>query len=178
MTLIMGRPTLDLPDLLRAVGTMDPAELFELEMLPALWAAAIDYGIDPLAMAAQSGHETGWGHFPRLTQPWHRNTCGLKLRDFRPAMALLGIDTSEHPLCHHPFASWEEGAEAQAQHLRAYCQVWVARRTIVDPRYAVVRSLSEGRRPPCVHLADLDQWAGGVGYGQRLEFTAGRLRGA
>lgn len=175
MTTIMGRPTLDYAALEAAARAQDSATLFWESVVPALWAACLRYGIDPVAAVAQSGHETAWGRFPRLTQPWHRNTCGLKLRDFRPTMAALGIATSEHALCHQQFASWDEGAEAHAQHLRAYCQVPVAG-LIVDPRYPLVMAANASTgRAPAVSLRDLDAWAGAEGYGDRLELAADRL---
>lgn len=176
MTLIMGRPSLPLDALSLAVAAQEPDPEFYRSVVPALWAAALRYGVDPLAMVAQSAHETGWGRFGRAASAWHRNTCGLKVRDLDAVLALLPPGaTSEHPLCHAQFADWAAGAEAHAQHLRAYCQVPFAD-TVTDPRYRVVTSINAStRRPPAVRLADLDPWAGRAGYGASLEQVADRL---
>lgn len=175
MTVIMARPTLEYGPLLAAVLAQGPAPVFADAVVPALWSASLRYGLDPLAVVAQSAHETGWGAFARLVKPWHRNTCGLKVRDLAAVMGVLGTTTSEHVLCHAQFGTWAEGAEAHAQHLRAYCQVPFDA-LVVDPRYDVARRvIAANRRPPCVTLRDLDPWAGHEGYGDSLELVADRL---
>lgn len=177
MTLIMGRPTLELHVLRANVVRENASSLFVNNMLEPLWEAALIYGLDPVAVVAQAANETGWGRFGRATAEWHRNTCGVKVRDIGAVLALLPPgSTSEHPLCHAQFAGWEIGACAHCEHLRAYCQVPIHSEP-VDPRYYVVTDINEATgRPPAVHLVDLDPWSGNEGYGARLEAIADRLR--
>lgn len=46
--------------------------------LVALWIAGITTGVDPIVLAAQCAHETGWGNFGGAVTPDMGNTCGLK----------------------------------------------------------------------------------------------------
>jgi len=150
------------------------ATLFRSQMLPELWTAAVHYGVDPVGMVAQSGHETGWGTYMGKVKPWFYNTAGIKCRHHLDSVALIPSTDGEHPLAHQQFPSWEVGALAHAQHLRAYCNVPVAD-LVVDPRYSFVIG-----RHQAVRWADLSgKWAvPGVGYGEHLEETMERLRGA
>lgn len=176
--LIMGRPTMPPGRLQAALGALGAAPLFTAVILPALWRAATDYGLDPTAVAAQSAHETGMGRFGgRITPAWH-NTAGVKVQDLDAALAVLPPGTTtDHPLCHAMFASWDQGAEAHVQHLRAYAQVPFSR-PVVDPRYDLVARTSAGRSP-VEHLADLGgRWAPSPSYGQALEDLAARLLAA
>lgn len=176
MTLIMGRPTLELNVLRANVVRENASPLFVDVMLEELWLAALRYGLDPLAVVAQAAHETGWGRFGRAMAEWHRNTCGVKVRNIGAVLAVLPAgSTTEHPLCHAQFATWEGGANAHCEHLRAYTQVPIDHEPI-DPRYFIVVDINdETGRPPAVHLRDLDPWAGREGYGDSLENVAARL---
>lgn len=185
MTVIMGAPTLTEDQLDHALGSIGASPLFRLDMFPALWTAACHYGIDPVVMVAQSYNETGGGTFARAVKPWHRNTCGVKVRDIQSVLTHLPAgSTDEHPLCHAQFASWDIGAEAQAQHLRAYCQVSFDIDP-VDPRYDVVVRLY-GHLPPARTLDDLSgRWAPNpkpgstdLPYGQRIQKIFDRLHAA
>lgn len=145
--------------------------LFPGQLVPELWDAAVTYGIDPVGMVAQSGKETGWGAFPGRVKPWFRNTAGIKVRFDREAMALVPTIDPDHPLVHQQFPSWEVGAVAHAQHLRAYCNLPVTD-LIVDPRYELVIG-----RHDVVRWSDLDgKWAG-PSYGTEIEIVMQRLRG-
>lgn len=109
---ILGLPAAPVEAYREAASKTRANALFLDEMLPALYAVAVEYSIDPAVMIGQSGHETGWGHFGRAVTPEHHNTCGLKVRN------PVGPDTN--PDDHATFDSWEEGATAHAQHLYAY----------------------------------------------------------
>lgn len=185
MTVIMGAPTMTQAQLRRAVALIGASPLFVDEMFPALWTAACHYGIDPVVLVVQSYNETGGGTFARKTKPWHRNTCGVKVRDTAGVLRELPAGSNdEHPLCHAQFASWDVGAEAHAQHLRAYCQVPFDYDP-VDPRYDIVVRIY-GTGPPARTLDDLSgKWAPNppVGsttppYGVRLQGIVDRLREA
>lgn len=185
MTVIMGAPTLTEDQLEHALVVVGASPLFQLDMFPALWTAACHYGIDPVVMVAQSYNETGGGTFARMVKPWHRNTCGIKVRDIQSVLAMLPAgSTDEHPLCHADAASWAEGAEWQAQHLRAYCQVPFAQ-PVSDPRHGIVLRIY-GHLQPARTLDDLSgRWAPNpkpgstdLPYGQRIQRVYDRLHAA
>lgn len=145
---------------------------FANEMVPALWAAALAYGIDPVGMVAQSGKETGWGHFEGRVRPWFRNTAGIKVRHVALVMGLLGTEDGDHPLVHQQFPSWTVGAEAHAQHLRAYAGQPVDG-LIVDPRYTLVSA------PFVTTWGELGgRWAPSSSYGTEIEAIMTTLRRA
>lgn len=143
---------------------------FATDMVPALWAAGLGYGIDPVGMVAQSGKETGWGNYGGRVPPWFYNTAGIKVRHVREAMALVPTGDGDHPLIHQQFPNWQIGAVAHAQHLRAYTGQTVMG-MIVDPRYSLVG-------PPFVDTwAGLGgRWAPSASYGSEIESIIDRLR--
>lgn len=144
-----------------------PHPRFVDEILPALWWAAGYYGVDPVVMAAQSAHETGWGHYPGLVPPYFHNTCGLKVRDLTP------FPNSEVTEAHASFPDWPLGARAHAQHLLAYCQVAVPDSELVDPRYVWVY----GKKPAITTVEELGgKWAPSTTYGTRIAETVAKLR--
>jgi hypothetical protein len=78
------------------------------------------------------------------------------------------------PLAHAQFPSWELGAIAHVQHLRAYMGVKF-RGVIVDPRWDWVFPKHQAR-----HWEDLSgKWAvPGEGYGQKIVTLGNKLIGA
>jgi len=144
-------------------------------MFPALWQAALDYGIDPVGMIAQSGKETGWGHFNGQVRPEFHNTCGLKISPAQQAL-FPGITDDDHPLAHDMSASWAEGARKQAEHLSAWCALLRAG-LILDPRYDTVLSVlpSRGKADTWADLGG--RWAPSPTYGTEIEEIMTRLRG-
>lgn len=145
------------------------ADRFIDDMFPALWDVALAYGIDPVGMVAQAGHETGWGAYTGQVRPEFHNTCGLKIHTSQQAM-FPGVTDDDRPLAHAMFANWKAGAHAHAQHLRAYTGVKV-QGLIVDPRYTLVG-------PPAITTwAELGgRWAPSPTYGQSLEATITQLQ--
>ena len=140
-----------------------------LDIVPALWDAALGYELDPVGLVAQAAHETGWGNFPGQVRPEFYNTCGLKVRhqDLFP-----GITDGDRPLAHQLFPNWQAGAVAHAQHLRAYANRPVDG-LVVDPRYQFVIG-----RYTCVRYSDLGgRWAPSTSYGTAVEAVMTRLRG-
>ena len=146
--------------------------LYVNDMAPALWRAALAYGIDPVVMLAQAAHETGWGAFPGKVPPSFCNTCGLKINE-TVRKQFPDCAGGDLPLAHAQFASWDAGAHAHAQHLLAYCQVALPLGTILlDPRWVHVY----GKRPAISTVEELGGlWAPSVTYGQALVTLAGRL---
>jgi N-acetylmuramoyl-L-alanine amidase len=156
---------------LRARGGVH--ERFINDMVPALWAAALKYGIDPVGMVAQSGKETAWGNFGGKV-PWQfYNTAGNKIN---PAVQGLypGITDGDNPLAHAQFANWKVGAECHAQHLRRYAGVPIQVETLlVAPRYYAVIQANTG----ITEWAELSgKWAPAASYGPTLESIIISLR--
>lgn len=162
---IIGPPSADFDTVYSRLGAA--SQLFLNDMLPALWQAAVDYGIDPVGVVAQSYKETGGGNFGGKVKPGFFNPCGLKVRDQTLSPELAG----DNPLAHAMFPSWEVGAAAQAQHLRAYAG-WPVDGLIVDPRYVWV--IGKHR---CETFEELGgRWAPSASYGTELVVIANRLR--
>jgi len=146
------------------LSNLETTVLFRDVMFPELWAAAEEYGIDPVGMVAQSIKETGGGAFAGRVKPWFYNTAGIKVRHVADVMALLGTGDGDHPLVHQQFPGWRVGAVAHAQHLRAYCNTPVDG-MIVDPRYQFVIGRHEAKT-----WADLGgKWAPSPSYGTEIE---------
>jgi len=142
---------------------------FPGEMFGPLWTAAVQYGIDPVGVVAQSYKETGGGRFTGKVKPESFNTCGLKIRN---QGLFPGITDGDNPLAHAMFPSWDVGAVAQVQHLRAYAG-WPVEDLVVDPRYVFVVG-----RFACEHFAELGgKWAPAPNYGAEIEAVARQLQG-
>lgn len=132
---IIGPPSVRLlSDVNDKLQSMVTVPLFIDEMVPALWTAGIDYGIDPVGLIAQSFKETAGGMFTGNVQPRFYNTAGIKVRhpDLFP-----GITDGDNPLAHAMFPNWRIGARAHVQHVRAYTG-WPVNNPIVDPRYELI----------------------------------------
>jgi N-acetylmuramoyl-L-alanine amidase len=137
-------------------------------MFPALWTAAVAYNVDPVGVVAQSAKETSFGHYGGAVLPEQHNTCGLKVR--APGYAGLLTD-GDNTLAHQTFWSWEVGALAHVQHLRAYAG-WPVDGMVVDPRYQWVVG-----RYRCEQWAELGgRWAPSPTYGLEIETVMGKLR--
>lgn len=166
---IIGPPTATWEKILPNIKAYG-SSVFLNEIAPSVWSAALDYEIDPVGAVAQSAHETGWGRFGRALYPWHRNTCGLKVRDLK-ALEALGVTGDSNPLLHSQFATWRLGAVAHMQHLWAYMGREVPTAFLVDPRYDWVIG-----RHACVNFEDLGgRWAPSANYGQLIVHTATEL---
>lgn len=156
----------------------DAHQRFRDLMFPALWKAALDYSIDPVGVVAQAYKETGAGKYGGQVKPEFYNTGGIKVRH----MGLYpGVDDYDNPLAHQRFASWEEGAIAHAQHVRAYTGWAVPDGTlIVSPRYWLVLGIT-----PVENWGEFGgydkagriQWAPSETYGAELAAIMRRLQG-
>jgi N-acetylmuramoyl-L-alanine amidase len=168
---VSGYPIINLPTaprervLANLPDTVHPR--FVDEMFPVLWAAALEYGIDPVGMVAQSGKETKWGDFMGQVLPQFYNTAGIKIRH---QSLFPGITDGDRPLAHQMFPNWTVGAMAHAQHLRIYAGKPVLG-LVVDPRYHLVGP------PPVSTWAELGgRWAPSLTYGLEIEAIMNRLR--
>lgn len=166
--LIVGRPSADRRTVKNNLNELGANRLFLVDMLDALWEAALYYHLDPVGMVAQSFKETGAGKFGgRIDHRWF-NTCGLKVRDQRIHPELDG----DKPLAHAMFPNWQVGAEAHAQHLRAYAGWPVDGHMIVDPRYVWVIGKHQVTK-----YEDLGgKWAPNKTYGKEIVTIANKLK--
>lgn len=173
---IMGPATADRAKAFGKLAAFSPSPLFVDTIAPAVWQAALRYGIDPVGAVAQSAKETGWGKFPgAITAQW-RNTCGLKVREDGMVRSLLGTTNFDHALVHAQFGSWETGAAAHMHHLRAYAGCPIVGEPVLSPRYDYVIG-----KAPLLNFEDLGgvgRWAPASDYGIRLVEIANKLSGA
>jgi N-acetylmuramoyl-L-alanine amidase len=161
-------PTSVAADIVRAnlAAHFSPHARFIAEMFPALWSAGEKYSVDPVGVVAQSYKETAGGNYTGAVRPQFYNTCGLKIRH----LGVLPEASGDQPLARSMFASWEVGAEAHVQHLRAYAGWPVEGALIVDPRYWLV----SGSR--LENWSDLGtRWAPSPTYGKEIETIMTRL---
>jgi hypothetical protein len=162
---IMGPATATYDTVVKNLGAADP--LFRTAMLPALWKAAEHYGVDPVGVVAQSAKETSFGRFTGAVTAKFYNTAGIKVRDVGK---YPGMDDADRPLAHAQFATWDVGAMAHVQHLRAYAGAPV-RDLVVDPRYIWV--IGKHRLDTFEQLGG--KWAPAADYGTTLVAMAQRL---
>jgi hypothetical protein len=163
---IIGPPSAKLASIILPTGT---TALFRDQIAPALWDAAVSYGIDPVGVVAQSYKETVGGTFKGNVRPEFCNPCGLKNR----VSLFPGVDDNDNPLAHARFASWEVGAEAHVQHLCAYAGQPLLGQMIVDPRYDFVAG-----KYALENFNELGgRWAPSLTYGLELVAIARRLQG-
>jgi hypothetical protein len=142
-------------------------------MFDILWDTALEYGIDPPGMIAQAGKETKWGEYSGNVPWWFFNTAGIKVKQDKLVMSMLGTLDPDHPLVHQQFPNWYVGASAHARHLWAYCNYDQPDKINVDPRWDWVYG-----KHNVVTWSDLDgrKWAGET-YGTELQRIIDRLRG-
>lgn len=167
---ILGPPTATLTTVRSATAALNPHPRFLDEMLLPLWKAAMELGIDPVVMVAQSAKETAWGRFGRAVTPAHFNTAGIKRYDITDL-------ADDDPNAHARFASWRVGAMAHGQHLRAYAGVYFPTETLIlSPRYdlVVAANTTRGIARSVEELSG--RWAvPGTTYGPEVVAMAKRL---
>lgn len=155
-------------DKARAQGATD----WYQKALVALWRAGLATGVDPVVLAGQCAHETGWGRFGGAVGVEHGNTAGIKTRgatgDKPDDHARFAIDPLGYP--------WL-GALAHAHHLCLYAGVPVPADT-PDPR-AVWLWPGTPKFGTARFVENLGgKWAPSPDYGTRVAAVVARLRGA
>jgi N-acetylmuramoyl-L-alanine amidase len=165
---ILGPATADFGIVDANLVKMGASPLFRDAMFPALWEEAERYAVDPVGMVAQSYKETGGGKFGGAVTAQFYNTAGIKVRHLGK---FPGVDDGDRPLAHAQFASWQIGARAHAQHLRAYANCPVPDDEIVDPRYWLVIG-----KHNAVNFEDLSgKWAPSSAYGSEIAAIGRKL---
>lgn len=164
---IMGPPSEQWDVVLRLLAGLGADPLFTAEIAPAIWAAATRGGVDPVGAIAQSAKETNWGRFTGVVPAWFRNPAGIKVHPDVQNLApeVMGGDRL---LAHERFGSWPHGADAQINHLKAYCGIPVA--DVTHARYWAVY----GNHRITDFLELSGRWAG-KGYGEGITSIASRL---
>lgn len=172
---VLGLPSAHIMAVYSSLEMLDPAPTpWFWKAVEALWQQGLRYGIDPVVLVAQSGHETGWGRFGRAVTESHGNTAGIKIRDVPKGAA------DDDPDIHARFAidpvdgtPWQ-GALAHVHHLGLYAGR-VPPRDTPDPRAKWVWPGTQGFGS-VVHVRDLGtKWAPSPEYGLRVESTAAAL---
>jgi hypothetical protein len=148
-----------------------PCADWYLRALVALWDAGLATGVDPVVLAAQCAHETGWGRFGGAVTPAYGNTAGMKTRaatgDTAADLAQFAVDRDGYPRL---------GALAQAHHLRLYCG-FPAPPDSPDER-AVYTGPGTALYGSAGYVEDLGgKWAPAADYGLRIAAIVQRLRG-
>ncbi len=82
-----------------------------IDLAPVFYEIAVNTGIDPAVIYAQSAKETDFMRFTGVLDASFKNPCGMKV-------TAGGGDYDRD--AHMRFASWEEGIQAQADHLALY----------------------------------------------------------
>lgn len=166
---IIGPPSVNRDTVVDNTWALTPAPepFFMTDVFLECWNEAVAYGLDPVGVVAQAGHETGWGRFGRAIDARWCNTAGIKIR----YLGGSGMPSGEEPLAHTLFPSWTIGARAQVQHLRAYAGWPVPGSELVDPRYQLVIG-----KHWCESWEDLGgHWAPSLAYGKDVVAVARRL---
>lgn len=165
---VIGPPSLPFATV-RAGAIEHDATAWYLRALVALWDAGLATGVDPVVLAAQAAHETGWGRFGGAVGEAHGNTCGLKTRD---ATGDTADDHARFAIDPHGYP--RVGALAHAHHLRLYCGLPVPADT-PDPRAVWI---GPGTRAygSVAYVEDLGgKWAPSPDYGKRVASIVARL---
>lgn len=143
-----------------------------VKALPLLWDTGLATGVDPVVLAAQCGHETGFGKFTGAVLPSYGNPCGLKNRDA----------TGDKPEDHARFPLDRDGLPrvgilAHAHHLRLYCGFTVPVDT-PDPRAAWIGP-GTAAFGSVTYVEDLGgRWAPASDYGAKVAAIVGKIRAA
>jgi hypothetical protein len=136
-------------------------ELF-ISLAETFWKIAQAAGVNPVVAYAQSAKETGYGHFKGVLNESFRNPCGLKTKTG-------GSDND--PNAHQRFNSWEEGIQAQVDHLALYAGAPGYPKTgTPDPRHF---PYIKGTAPNVEDLGG--KWAPSATYGKDIVAMMAKL---
>jgi hypothetical protein len=125
--------------------TLFISQPISLEVAPAV-------GVDPVVAYTQSAKETGYGKFGGVLGESFRNPCGMKRKEG-------GGDYDKE--AHQRFLSWEEGIQAQIDHLALYAGApGYPKSNTPDPRHF---DFIKGTAPTIEQLGG--KWAPSPSYG-------------
>ncbi|MEW9698616.1 stalk domain-containing protein [Paenibacillus sp. SI8] len=120
-----------------------------------VWSEAPKAGVDPAVVYCQSAKETGFGKFGGVLDETFKNPAGLK-------KYAGGSDTDQ--AAHQSFTSWQEGVQAQIDHLALYAGA---------PGYPKTRTSDPRHFPNLKGIAISvealgGKWAGSPSYGAEI----------
>ncbi len=126
-----------------------------VDLAPTFYAVSERAGINPLVTYCQSAKETGYMRFGGVLNATYHNPCGLKT-------SAGGGD--KDPAAHQRFKSWEEGIQAQVDHLALYAGVsGYPKANTPDPRHF---PYLHGIAPTIESLGG--KWAPSTAYGHEI----------
>lgn len=109
-TPIIGRATITVEQMKEWAKNKGANKLF-IDLAPIFYDISVKAGVNPLVTYCQSAKETGYMKFTGVLNASFNNPCGMKT-------SKGGGDTD--PNAHHRFRNWEEGVQAQVDHLALY----------------------------------------------------------
>lgn len=123
-----------------------------IDLAPTYYKVSQNAGVNPLVTYAQSAKETGYFKFGGVLNITYNNPCGMKI-------SAGGGD--KDPNAHMRFKSWEEGIQAQVDHLALYAgQNGYPKANTPDPRHF---AFIKGTAPTVEDLGG--KWAPSATYG-------------
>lgn len=126
-----------------------------VDLAPVFYAVSKKSGVNPLVTYAQSGKETGYFKFGGVLNDTFRNPCGMKIS---------GGGGNYDPNAHMRFKTWEDGIQAQVDHLALYAGAnGYPKKTTLDPRHFPYLL---GTAKTVENLSG--KWATDKGYGAEL----------
>lgn len=126
-----------------------------IDLAPIFYNISVKAGVNPLVTYCQSAKETGYMKFTGVLNSSFNNPCGMKTSEG-------GGDTD--PNAHHRFKSWEEGVQAQVDHLALYAgAVGYPKAGSPDPRHF---PYLKGNAPTVESLGG--KWAPSSSYGSDI----------
>ena len=160
---IMNNPTATKQQIKDWAEKQNASDLY-ISLINEAYDMAVKYEIDPTVMLSQFALETGFCRYNGVIDESYHNPCGLKTSS--------GGGNYDKK-AHMKFDSWEDGFEAQAQHLRLYaghCYHYVDIedcpsdcKKIIDPRHF------EEIGGKATYISDLSRlWATDTSYGNKL----------
>ncbi len=126
-----------------------------IDLAPIFYDVSLKAGVNPLVTYCQSAKETGYMKFGGVINASFNNPCGLKTKSG-------GGD--KDPNAHQRFKDWEEGIQAQVDHLALYAGAPGYPKTgTPDPRHF---SFIKGTAPTLESLGG--KWAPSISYGTEI----------
>ncbi len=159
---IIGKPTATVGQAKEWAKNSGATSLF-ISLADIFWKLAPAAGVDPAVAYCQSAKETGYGKFGGVLNETFKNPCGMKTKSG-------GSDGD--PNAHQRFASWEEGIQAQIDHLALYAgAAGYPKPGTPDPRHF---PYLKGTAPTVEQLGG--KWAPSASYGTDIVAMMNKLK--
>lgn len=140
---------------MQAYARANNADKDFIDLADVFYDVSVKYGVDPVITYTQSGKETAFMKFGGVLDKSFKNPCGLK--------TTAGGDNYDKN-AHKRFTSWEEGIQAQVEHLALYAGHKDSPfKNTVDPRHF---PNIKGKAPTVKKLGG--NWAPSLDYGNDI----------